>query len=141
MPGLDFGFFDDGQHIRSTLPLSSIAVEPSAHTLLGDDVRTKAVECLADFMNNQKPEVRGDPDSDHEQRADWRFHSQELIELPDDGKVWSVTFVNANFLKDEQSKEEYSPNELPRFHIWVTEDGRLGTLTLIDGDDDDPLSR
>lgn len=129
----DVGHFGGDVYVRSYLNMDSIALHPGAKELSGDEIRARAVDELTKFMaEHARDELPETPDPDG-RKPEWKYHSQELIEDTlesrghwlDEQRVWSVNFIDGALVD-----EEYTANDLPRFHIWLTEDGRVGTLDL-----------
>jgi len=123
----DAGYYNDEQWIQSYFPMNDLRVKPGAKILHGDEITKRATQRLAEFMSEQSAAKQRASSSDPEERQPvWQFHSQTLIsDLPGSVKAWRVSFINSNLVDDE-----YDPNDLRDFSIWVSEDGRLGALSM-----------
>jgi hypothetical protein len=120
--------------IRCYLDVESLILKPNANVLTGDEIRTKAVEQLTKFMSELSADVVATEESEFDEGPSvWQYHSQELIEdLPGanrfwgpSSRAWSVYFVDGTLIGDGSNS-----NDLPRFCIWLTEDGQVGKLDL-----------
>jgi hypothetical protein len=132
-------YFAGDTYLRSYLDIDSLALQPGAIALTSDEIRTKAVDYLTKFMSDHVSETLTETPYPDQRTPVWKYHSQGLIEEEfhkpytswlEANRVWSVNFIDGDVDPSEDMPGPGSLNDMRRFHVWVTEDGRLGKLEL-----------
>lgn len=105
------------KHLRCLMPFAKISGSSGQIELVGDEIQKIAMRSLEQFLEKNSKQWPKYPK--------FRFHSQTLRDnLPGNLKVWEVAFLDTR-LVDEPRLNSYNT-----FKIWVTVDGKCGTLSI-----------
>lgn len=114
----------NGPYIRCTIAVADCRVDSEKARCHGEEILRRAKEALADYAKGDLLKVK--ERNSEVQIPDWRLHSLHLIDrFPGDIKIWEVHFLDAS-----RPAIATSVNEEPHFIVWVTEDGRVGQLSM-----------
>lgn len=105
------------RYIRCMMPFAEISRSSGQNELVGDEIQKIATKSLEQFLDKNSKQWTKFPK--------FRFHAQTLKDnLPDDLKVWEISFLDTE-LVDEPHLNSYNT-----FKIWVTVDGKCGSLSI-----------
>ena len=105
------------KHLRCLMPFVKISGSSGQTELVGDEIQKIATKSLEQFLEKNSKQWPTPPL--------FRFHAQTLKDnLPGNLKVWEISFLDTKMV-DEPNLNSYNT-----FKIWVTVDGKCGTLSI-----------